>query len=338
MPGTHSRYQHRYPRQGSIALLCEGDVAGFEVDLLEKWTIKRTGVLVDVWPCGTKTSLFGVSDAIGRSRPIAVLEDRDFRTQEEASEYCKEMAEDRGDRAVDVKFWRTWRRNEIENYLIEPDILVPVIARQFDLSGDGVKARLQQVVSAFGVDQAAQQAIHRFRSLLSGKHPKRYIVGLPRKKYRPTFGDSYSAVVVPDYDSVRSMLMGEFEKKKMQLAADQQLLDQGIEEILSQFNEVAANWRNESLAGDAWREDWAGKDLLLFLFRWLAAEVGWFDTFKTKQLIDWNSLNREEAEAKEREILAEVQPHLVAELLDYLDKNQSSVIGREWCELTDGLK
>ena len=165
------RYSTRYPRQGDVALLCEGDVAGFEVDLLEKWTIQRTGIFIDVWPCGTKSSFFGVSDAIGRSRPIAVLEDRDFQTAVQASKACEQLAEKRRDREVEVKFWRAWRRNEIENYLIEPDVLSPVLAARFDISVADVSQRLQQVISVFGIDQAAQKAIYRFRSLVSGYHP-----------------------------------------------------------------------------------------------------------------------------------------------------------------------
>ena len=338
MPGTGSRYEHRYPRQGSVALLCEGDIAGFEVDLLEKWTIERTGILVDVWPCGTKTSFFGVSDSIGRSRPIAVLEDRDFRTEGEADKSCKELAQDRGNRAVQIKFWRTWRRNEIENYLIEPEILIPVFAKQFDLSDATVEDRLRQVVSSFGVDQAAQQAIHRFRYLLSGKHPNNYIVGLPRKTHRPSLNGSNSNIAVPDYDAIRDALRGEFEKKKIQMMTDQQGLDKGINDILDQFGKAAADWRNESLPGHAWRQDWAGKDLLMLLLRWLAAEKGWPDSTKSRAPIDWNSFNREVAETKEREILAEVQPHLVAALLDYLEKNPSSAIGQEWYELADAAE
>jgi len=37
-------------------------------------------------PCGTGAAIFGMSDAIGRSRPIAVIEDRDFRPLSKAAE------------------------------------------------------------------------------------------------------------------------------------------------------------------------------------------------------------------------------------------------------------
>ena len=83
--------QNRYPRAGNVAVLCEGDVAGFEVDLIEKWmAVRAPEVLADVWACGTQESIYGVADAIGRSRPLVVVEDRDYRTPEQASADCEE--------------------------------------------------------------------------------------------------------------------------------------------------------------------------------------------------------------------------------------------------------
>src|SRR5947199_269843 len=133
MAGTDP-YQDTYPRAGNIALLCEGDLIGYEASILRKWADLRLGTrpLVDLWPCGTCVALFGVSDAIGRSRPLMVIEDRDYRTTLEASQDCKELKKRRAEREVRVIDWRAWRRNEIENYLIQPEVLFPVMADAFD--------------------------------------------------------------------------------------------------------------------------------------------------------------------------------------------------------------
>src|SRR5712692_4747380 len=93
------RYSSRYPRQGKVAILCEGDLAGYEADLLEKWfALQTTHLFVDVWPCGTKTAIFGMADAVGRAVSFSVIEDRDYRTMEQARKDCEAALNDRKDR------------------------------------------------------------------------------------------------------------------------------------------------------------------------------------------------------------------------------------------------
>jgi hypothetical protein len=100
-------YLSAYPRPGQVALLCEGDVIGYEATLFQKWTGAELGndPLVDIWCCGTSSSMFGISDAIGRSRPIFVIEDRDFRTIDEARDDCAQHRKDRESRAVKIISW-----------------------------------------------------------------------------------------------------------------------------------------------------------------------------------------------------------------------------------------
>jgi len=133
-------YVSAYPRPGQVALLCEGDLIGYEATLFQKWTGVEFGnePLVDIWSCGTSTSIFGVSDAIGRSRPIFAIEDRDFRSVEEAREDCKRNRKNREDREIRVIEWSAWNRCEIENYLLEPDVLFPIFSAVFGCSGDDV--------------------------------------------------------------------------------------------------------------------------------------------------------------------------------------------------------
>ena len=174
--------ENRYPRTGDVAVLCEGDVAGFEVDLIEKWIADRVPhIMVDVWACGTQDSIFGVADAIGRSLPLVVVEDRDYRTTEQANRDCERKRKDRLKRTVAISEWRAWQRNEIENYLIEPEVVVPVLTRYFQIDDPAVvRVRLSSVVDCLRVDQAAQFALHQFQYSIPSK--SRYIGGLPRKR------------------------------------------------------------------------------------------------------------------------------------------------------------
>ncbi len=98
MTAVRSDYHARYTRAGDVAILCEGDVAGYEAAMLSTWTDVSLGrgPLVDVWACGTSSALFGLSDAIGRARPLFVIEDRDYRTPSEAAEDCKKKLNPRG--------------------------------------------------------------------------------------------------------------------------------------------------------------------------------------------------------------------------------------------------
>ena len=79
-------YRGRYSRQGSLAVLCEGDVLAMRST---SWKNGPPPILTCLLrmcrPCGTKEAIFGVADAIGRSVPIGVIEDRDFRSAQDAA-------------------------------------------------------------------------------------------------------------------------------------------------------------------------------------------------------------------------------------------------------------
>ena len=81
---VNKRYLDRYPRSGNVAVLCEGDIIGYETNSLKKWLPST----VDIWSCGTAKSIYGIADAIGRSRPVLIIEDRDFRKLDQAQKEC----------------------------------------------------------------------------------------------------------------------------------------------------------------------------------------------------------------------------------------------------------
>lgn len=331
-------YISRYPRSGQIAILCEGTVAGFEFDLLEIWTALNSHLQVDVWPCGKRASIVGMADAIGRSRPIAVIEDRDFRTLEEAEIDCARQLRDRRSRAIQVKYWKTWKRHEIENYLVEPSVLVPVLADRFSTSESHVTDRLQEVITSLGIDQAAQYILYRFKCLLSDKHPDTYIAGLPRKNARPRLDCKAGQVNAPDRNLVKDALTKTLGEKLISLKKDTGSFDQDVQKLLVEFDARCDSWLNLQANSSEWRLHWGGKEVLHLLVRLLAWECGWETVLgQGKQRIDWDMLDRAKAEALDREIESDLQPLLVESLLLQLQSTSATDIQDEWRDLATQL-
>jgi hypothetical protein len=96
-------------------IICEGDATGYETALLKKWAdaADLNGRFVKALACGTASALFGMADAIGRTTPIIVIEDRDFRTDDEARKECHKNLKNRQGRSVAVLEWAFWRRGEL---------------------------------------------------------------------------------------------------------------------------------------------------------------------------------------------------------------------------------
>jgi hypothetical protein len=327
------QYRNRYPLQGDVAVICEGDLVGYEVDLLEKWSASLD-CLVDVWPCGTKTAIFGFSDAIGRSVPILVIEDRDYRQSDIAENECRGKCKDRRGRQVRVSMWQTWNRHEIENYLLEPSISLPVVAEAFQVSEDDARDRLSLVISSLATDQAAQWTIHQVRALL----PQEGIVGgLPRKTSRPLWNPKECKVEAADVDVVAEKLaeLTQTVVSKIETARG------GIspEGVVEAFRAKRDEWGSVSLADPDWRIDWAGKEILQTLCRWLAGEFGWKSAGEeTRERVDWLALMDERRDGvKDREIAIALQPRLVDSLLSHLTARNDDIV-REWTELREAIK
>lgn len=324
------RYRSRYPRQGRIAVLCEGDLAGFEADLLEKWTADTQ--YVDVWPCGTKTAIYGVSDAIGRAVPMVVIEDRDFRNTDAARKDCKRKAEDRRKREVKVVEWLPWQRHEIENYLIEPDVLVPVLEKVFGSSEATIDSRLGSVLENMHVEQAALATRADFAAMLPDKYEGKFGVGLPPAA-RPSWDSEQARLTFPDTELV------ECELKKALDEAAYQSTDEGkkvnVQQCMDTFERYRADWRDMKAEAETWRVQWAGKEVLTNIVKWLAGEFGWpSGPGENRKPVEWDKLNRAGAGAQERLIMQYLQPQLVTSLIEFLeDAENEHAIRQEWRQL-----
>jgi len=340
VPSIHNAYRDSYPIAGDVAVLCEGDILGFEVNLIEKLAID--GPLVNVWPCGTQDSIYGLADAIGRARPLIVIEDRDYRTQEQAKADCKRKQKERLDRGVQVRDWRTWIRNEIENYLIEPSVVVPVFAEYFHISDpELVRSRLESVVKCLRVDQAAQFALNQFWYSLPPK--RRYIGGLPKKKARPCWNAEQKALAEPDVTQVRTALEKELTEKAERYRSDGKTIDSG--EFVRHFEAKCSEWKGVTCSSPIWLVDWAGKDILLSLCRWLAGEFGIFSVSDHQQrLVDWDALagaknpdGSKKDEEIERQIIHELRPKLENAFLEQLP-SMGGDVQKEWDALMDTIR
>jgi hypothetical protein len=319
-------YQSAYPRFGHVALLCEGDVVGYEVSILRRWLDRNLGTkpLVDLWPCGTGAAIFGVSDAIGRSRPIVVIEDRDYRSIDEARTETATKQARRAERGLRILRWQTWRRNEIENYLVDPEIAAPCLASVFDCPADDVKALLDGLLPALAVHQAFQRGFYRTRQTWSETDPS---LALPNNlALSPVWNDSTMQAVSPSFDVAFQRFQKNVSTWRNRLATPS-----GVGQILAEVRSSYEQWCNPALTDRFWLEDWSGKDVLQWLRITLAARFGWRDRLTgNRTKLVWAKLNRARRDEQDRPIEAELKPFLVRAFLEHLTALKSGELRDEW--------
>ena len=302
-------YLSAYPRPGQVALLCEGDVIGYEATLFQKWTGTELGnePLVDIWCCGTSSSILGISDAIGRRRPIFAIEDRDFRTTDEARDDCARIRRDRESRAVKIISWSTWNRCEIENYLLEPDVLLPVFRTAFSCSDDDIIKALNEILPALALFQASQYAIARARRIWLLADPTSALLSGLRS--RPEWKDK--GLVMPDYDGFRAGLEKNRDAWRKQLQAIQC-------DVVAGFDAKFGLWKGCQWQDDFWSRDWAGKEILHWLRIAMTSRFGWPNAESgAREALDW-PMNREKREAHDRPIEAALRPRMIDQFLSAL--------------------
>ena len=324
-----------YPRSGNVAILCEGDVAGYDASILRQWADRQFGThpLIDVWPCGTGESLFGMSDAIGRTRPLLVIEDRDFLTEEKVAKYCRGKEKDRSERAVCILQWRCWKRNEIENYLLDEVVLIPVMCEWFGCSENDVRDAVTGTLSSLSVFQAAEYALYHTRQSWSKSDPSsplRQELG-----HRPHWDDSSESLAAPRFEDVLKSLEGNLEKWRGKFSQDSQFREPfSGETCLQDFTDKFDEWSGMAYDDDGWRINWSGKEVLQGLCRRLSARHGWpSNGGSPRKPIAWGSLNRHEQAEMDREIERAMQRDLVNALLSHLGGLTEGTLFGEWEEL-----
>jgi hypothetical protein len=333
-------YANAYPLAGKVALLCEGDVAGYEIRLLKEWADinLRTNPLVDVWACGTATAIYGVSDAIGRSRPILVIEDRDFRSVAEAEDDCRKQAKDRAKREIRVLEWRTWRRNEIENYFLVPGVLLPTMADIFKCRPEDVQQAIVEVLVANVVFQAAQYALYRARHAWAESDPSAPLRN--NLDIHPQWDDSNQRVSPPDAKSALEILQKNVSHWRNSFvdAPDSTTPDHRME-VVQSFEQKLEEWKSVTWEDSRWREDWSGKEILQWLRIVLTGRFGWADSPSSPRAkLSWGTLGRSRRNQQDRPIEARMKPVLERRFLAHLQALTSGELFDEWNGLFDALR
>ena len=330
-------YRNAYPGAGELVLLCEGDVLGYEAILLGKWlAVEKLERLVDVTPCGTKSAIYGFADALGRSRPLVAVEDRDYRTQCEANADCQEHKGDRERRGCQVVDWRCWQRNEIENYLLAAEVLEPVMAEHFACSCDEVRAALDEVLRALIVCQCAERALSRAERIHEevGTDLRRRLRDISR---RPSWCSEGSGLAAPDAVEVGEELAKQAESWRSEGKC--QPLTDSIKCVVDDFMEVARALGGDDDVPSDWETEWTGKEIMKYLRMLLAARHGWMDKSGGRQLVRWDLLrNRGERDALDRQIERAINKPITDACVEWLGRTDANEASDEWKQLADVIR
>lgn len=303
-------FPNAYPRGGKVAILCEGDVVGYEAKLLKQWadSVSPGGRLVDVWPCGTSEALFGVADAIGRTVRCVVIEDRDFRDSSEADEACTKIKKDRAERNLAILDWRCWRRNEVENYFLDDDVLLPVMTGAFGCTDAEARDAVANAIRLLVPFQAMHAAFHKVRFLWDEADPA-MLLGPTRPRWRP---DGLEPV---DISQVEKNLQERLVRWQTSVYKDGALREPWKgDAFLTEFRRLVAKWGTPDVGSAVWREVWAGKEVLKLVRQQLCTlRPGWWSADPAKaQSVVWHAMkNNRVRDAHDREVERALLPNLV---------------------------
>lgn len=328
MPSLPPSFPEQKPLPYDIAILCEGDATGYEVAILRKWadSVFGTAPFVGVFGCGTADGIFGMTDALGRTTTVAVVEDRDFRSLSDATDDCKRKYRNRIDRGVSIRGWTVWQRSEIENYFLDDSIFVPVFTECFGCSENDVFDALDTAIRFLGIFQAFAATVYYMRAKWTGTDPSAKLSVSTRPKW------TSNGLAGPDIAEVlkeleRSLLSWQelFNRQKPfgQLICEMSVVDE--------FQKRVADWTNLDRSSNVCRIDWAGKEVLKAVRQILASRSsGWWSVIPS-QPVNWNEIgNRRKQDAHDRIIEREIQPKLVSRLADNIAVSSDEAIASEF--------
>jgi len=340
-------FPDKYPRStstGTVAILCEGDVNSYEADFLEKWAsiALPSGPVVHVWPCGTGSAVRGMADAIGRTVRIVALLDRDFHDLSSAVGIEKSWARDAEKFGWSFLGVRMWRRNEIENYFLDNDVLLPVMTEAFSCANSDVTHAVDIAVKLLVPFQALQAAFHKTRLAWEDTDPQAILFQAVDSKL-PSYKPKWSA------SGLQGITGAQLEKdlparldKWRSLICDQDGLREPWkgDAFVSLFRELIQKWTGYTSSSAEWREVWAGKEVLKLVRQQLAAKKsGWWSVDAAKaQAVAWHEMKKIAQDAHDREIEKELSPKLVNRLVDVITSNAADPRRAEFDELASMLK
>lgn len=339
-------YPQNYSGPGSFAILCEGDLPGYEAAILGRWLRERTPTTetVDVRPCGTGEALFGMADAIGRSVRVIVIEDRDFRSAERAKAECAAKCAEREERNLAMRGWVAWSRNEIENYFLDDEVLFPAMREAFECTDDDTKTARDETIKALRVFQVVQAAVSEADAGWAKLEAARRVGG-GRPKWSGTGLDVPVATTVRTH--LETHLKAWQDKVYKDAAFKEPLLGKTL---LDAFDARLRDWSVDPLPADVWKRDWAGKEVLKLVRQQLASRFRAPIASKQARIdrVDWFNVGNEASaagstsnaeqrkqrqDALDRDIERAIQPVLVQHLWAHLSADATADMNKDFAEI-----
>ena len=325
-------FPENYPGPGSVAILCEGDLTGYEVAIIGRWLRERvpTDQTVDIRPCGTGEALFGMADAIGRTVRLVVVEDRDFRSADRAKEECAAKCAERKERNLAMCGWVAWSRNEIENYFLDNEVLFPAMREAFDCKDADTKAARDEAIKAIHVFQvvqaAASDADGAWAELVKARR-----LGGGKPKWTANGLESPQPAAVRT--NLESHIKGAQGKAYKNNAYQEPLLGMTL---LDAFDTRLNAWSADPLPDAIWKQEWAGKEVLKLIRQKLASKFNAPSESKQTRIgaLDWFKVGDDNLEADktkkakfqeqargalDRDIERAIQPVLIKHLWAHLE-------------------
>ena len=266
-----------------------------------------------------------MSDAIGRSRAdTVVIEDRDFRSLSKAAEQSTSKKQRRAERGLNIAAWQASRRNEIENYLLKPDIVAPCLASVFKCTSEDVKEIIEGILPCLVVYQTFQHAFYHTRQIWEATDSSPI---LPNGfSLSPIWDDQALHAASPILTWLIRNSRGAFPFGVTRLESPAE-----IDSVLTELKSRHLEWERPSLNNRFWLYDWSGKDILKWLRIALTARFGWRDRDTgTRTKLAWAGLNRARRDEQDRPIETELKPLLVHSFLDHLSGLKSGELYDEW--------
>lgn len=311
-------YPNAKPVDGDALILCEGDAVGYETELLKQWADSADlgGRFVKVIACGTAEALYGVADAFGRTIPIIVIEDRDFRTVEGARKECDKKLRNREARNVAMLGWFAWGRAEIENYFTDDAIPPPVFADAFECTQDRVREAVRSAIAHLPTSQALEYALFQARKSWLSTDANRAL-RVACVQWGSSGQTALSAVVV------RENLKKRLEKWQQSLHDGKTWEDpMAGGQLLADFDAKCRDWNALTYEDDAWRFDWAGKEIIKHVRMSLAeTKSGWWSLSSAKNRpVDWKAMPDDKSrDAHDRTLERILQPKLIEAIMRRLN-------------------
>lgn len=336
-------FPDKYPpgtSTGVVALLCEGPVEGYEAEFLREWSTKAPpkGRRVDVWACGTGAGVRGMADSLGRTVKTAVVLDRDFHDEDSSKAVYKEWATDAEKMGWSFLGVRMWNRNEIENYFLEEDVLLPVMTKAFGCADQDVKNAVDSALKLLVPFQALQAAFQKTRDLWSDTDPAVLLQAVDKTlpSYKPAW--TVTGLTGIDPAQLEKDLPARLVKWRSEVCDKGGLREPWKgDAFLAAYAEAVKKWSAFSFVSPEWRTTLAGKEVLKLVRQQLcAAKGGWWSEDKTNRLpVAWSAMKNNRLRDKhDREVENTLRPDFVGRLVELVVTNPTDTRWAEFAELS----